>query len=661
MVLNDNKMKNITINKIKDSVRDILITLCFASAICTMSACKKYLDIVPDNVATIDNAFTMRTEAEKYLFTCYSFLPKDGDPLYNVGLLSGDELWVPTQEWDFVSYAWRGARGGQNAANPYMNAWNGNYQGGGPGDNYGLWKGIRNCNIFLENVKDESKVRDLRPDERARWIAEVTFLKAYYHYYLLRMYGPIPLVDQNIDISAPEDDVRIKRKPFDECVAYISGLIDESTTNLPPIITDRTTELGRITRPIALAVKAKLLLLAASPLFNGNQDYASFKDHDGVNLIPAAYSAAKWKSAADAAKVAIDAAEQAGAALYKFPGSTFKLSDTTNLQLTLRSSITERWNVEHVWANPNTRADMLQRVAMPKLASGGASGDARMQLAAPLKIAEMFYSSNGVPINEDKVLNFSNRYSLRTAVDKERFYVKVGYETARVNFDREPRFYAALGFDGGVWYKYDSPSNSDENTWVVEGKYTQLAGATHVGFYNETGYYIKKLVDWNMTNSTNGVSYRDYPWPQIRLADLYLMYAEALNESQGPVNDVFEYVDRIRKRAGLAGVVESWNSFSNNPNKPTTKDGLREIIHQERGIELAFEGSRYWDMKRWKKAGEVFNQAITGWSVFQANTLDYYRVRTIYTQNFVAPRDYLAPIRNYDITVNPKLVQNPGW
>jgi hypothetical protein len=88
---------------------------------------------------------------------------------------------------------------------------------------------------------------------------------------------------------------------------------------------------------------------------------------------------------------------------------------------------------------------------------------------------------------------------------------------------------------------------------------------------------------------------------------------------------------------------------------------MREIIQQERGIELSFEGQRFWDLRRWKKAGEVLNQAITGWSVYQDKTADYYRVRTIYTQNFVAPRDYLWPIRTDDIRVNPNLVQNPGW
>lgn len=635
------------------------------------TSCNKYLDIVPDNVAVIDNAFTMRTEAEKYLFTCYSFIPRNGDPAYNIGLLGGDEIWLPRNPRDLSAYAWGTlnisgiATGGQNAAEPKLDAWRGWWQGGGPGDRYGLWKAIRNCNIFLENVSNTAKVRDLRLDERTRWLAEVKFLKAYYHYYLLRMYGPIPLVDQNIDISAPESEVRIKRKPFDECVEYISGLLDEAAPGLPMVISDRTTELGRITRPIALAIKAKLWLLAASPLFNGNPDYTSFKDHEGIALFPATYDATKWDKAAQSTKAAIDAAEEAGHILHQFLGTSFQLSETTLLQLRLRTAMTERWSTEHVWANPNSRAGFdMQARAMPKLAGAEASGQARMQYAAPLKIVEMFYSKNGVPINEDKLLDFSNRYTTRLAVNAERFNIKPGYETARINFDREPRFYAFLSFDGGVYYKYDSPSNSDENTWVVEAKYTQASGATDaLGFLNETGYFVKKLVDWNAThtNSNQGINYRDYPWPEIRLPDLYLMYAEALNESQGPVGDVLIYVDKIRNRAGLEGVAASWSKYSNNPSKYTTKDGMREIIHQERGIELSFEGQRFWDLRRWKKAAESINQAITGWSVYQDKTADYYRVRTIYTQNFVSPRDYLWPIRTEDIRINPSLVQNPGW
>ena len=658
------KLGTILINRIKNNITTSLCVSIICTAVLILPSCKKYLDIVPDNVATIDNAFGLRNEAEKYLFSCYSFLPKNGSPLQNVSYLAGDEMWVPNDERELISYSFRIARGGQNAANPYMDYWSGSLINNYDNDKlFSLYKGIRSCNIFLENVQDESKVRDLNIDERHRWVAEVKFLKAYYHFYLLRLYGPIPIVDKNIDISAAESQVRIKRMPFDECINYISTLLDEAAADLPAVITERSTQLGRITKPIALAIKAKVWLTAASPLFNGNPDYAGFKDQEGVSLFSIAYDAGKWKKAADAAKEAIVASETAGFKLYTFPGTNFKLSDTTLLQLTIKGALTERFdvNTEHVWANPNSYTNFLQQTAMARLVSAVSTNDAREQLAAPIKIAEMFYSKNGVPINEDKTLNFNNRYSVRTAVHNERFYVKEGYETARLNFDREPRFYADLCFDGGIWYKYDSPSNSDENTFVLEGKSTQLAGAANYGWYNETGYFIKKVVDWNMTNGTTGASYRGYPWPEIRLADIYLMYAEALNESTGPSPEVYEYLNKIRVRAGLETVEQSWTKYSSNPNKYTTQDGLRQIIHQERGIELAFEGSRYWDLRRWKTATEVLNQPITGWSVYQPSTAEYYHVRTIFSQNFVAPRDYLWPIKTYDLTVNPKLVQNPGW
>src|SRR5690606_27431024 len=132
--------KDISKRKSNHKVARILRPILALFFISSLLSCNKYLDIVPDNVATIDHAFNMRNEAEKYLFTCYSFLPRDGDPLHNVGYMAGDEVWVPTQEWDFLSYGWRIARGGQSAANPYLNTWIGNHQGGGPGDNNGLFK-----------------------------------------------------------------------------------------------------------------------------------------------------------------------------------------------------------------------------------------------------------------------------------------------------------------------------------------------------------------------------------------------------------------------------------------------------------------------------------------------------------------------------------------
>src|SRR5699024_10415023 len=116
-----------------------------------------------------------------------------------------------------------------------------------------------------------------------------------------------------------------------------------------------------------------------------------------------------------------------------------------------------------------------------------------------------------------------------------------------------------------------------------------------------------------------------------------------------------------RARAGLDGVVESWKNHSVNPGKPSSKEGLRDIIHQERLIEMAFTGHRFWDLRRWKKAIDKFNQPITGWNIYGREKESYYQVNTVYQQSFVAPRDYLWPIPQSEIIKNPNLVQNPGW
>jgi hypothetical protein len=153
----------------------------------------------------------------------------------------------------------------------------------------------------------------------------------------------------------------------------------------------------------------------------------------------------------------------------------------------------------------------------------------------------------------------------------------------------------------------------------------------------------------------------NYAWPEMRLADLYLLYAEALNEANGPGAEVYNYVNKVRTRAGLGSVESSWANFSTNPSKYTSKEGMRSIIQQERGIELSFEGHRYWDMLRWKTASQEINGNVKGWDRSQSDPALYYRPITFFTQRFQAPRDYLWPIKEDDLLNNQNLVQNPGW
>lgn len=644
---------NLNSNSTKNLFQRKILQVLALTVLLTLSCKRDFLDVIPDNIPTVDNAFNLRDEAEKYLFTCYSYIPDDGNTASNPAFLGGDELATPLISRS-NSDAANLPRGNQNIVNPYYNYWDGT--NGSPS----MYRAIRDCNVFITNMSDLSKVPDISPDERSKWIAEAEFLKAYYHFILLRAYGPIPIIDKSPNIDVPISELKVARKPVDSVVNYIVALLDKASSNLPTTIQNTVNGLGRITKPIALSMKARVLVLSASPLFNGNSDYTSFRDKNGVQLINTSIDLNKWKRAADACKDAIASCETAGIKLYVFPGTTFQLSDTTKIQMSVRNAVTDKWNSELIWGMSNANTNSLQSVTVGHFDGryGGSNG-AIADVGPTMKMADMFYTSNGVPMNEDKIFNFSNRTERRTGVYTERFNNLQGYISSRLNFDRENRFYADLSFDGGVWYQQSSPSTTDENTYNIQARQGGVSTGTPLPV---TGYFAKKLINWKYTWSENNVVTTErYPWPNFRLADLYLLYAESLNEFSGPGNDVYEYLNRIRKRAGLKTIEESWTNFSNNPGKYKSQDGLRNIIRQERSIELSMEGSRFWDLRRWKTASSELNGNVQGWDINQATSALYYRQLTFFSQRFVAPRDYLWPITENNLLVNEQLVQNPGW
>src|SRR5690606_17279753 len=189
---------------------------------------------------------------------------------------------------------------------------------------------------------------------------------------------------------------------------------------------------------------------------------------------------------------------------------------------------------------------------------------------------------NGVPIDEDVTWDYANRFELRTGDEANKFYIRQGYTTAALNFDREPRFYASLGFDGGVWYGQGRFDDKASNLFYVSSRRGGPASMIQNTQYSVTGYWPKKVVHFQNVIGTNAYTVQRYPWPLVRLASVYLYYAEALNEVHGPTEEALYYVDRVRERAGLAGVAEAWTNFSSDPNKFRSKDGFRDIIQQER-------------------------------------------------------------------------------
>jgi hypothetical protein len=644
------------------------------SGILLLCRCSDYLNVVPDGTATLETAFSNRINSERFFYGCYNYLPNMAAAFDYPGLIAGgDEIWFDVDNGMRNNSGARLAQGQQNITDPYLNYWDG--AGGGKR----MWIGIRDCNIFLENIDN---VPDITLNEKVRWKAEVKVLKAYFHFFLMSLYGPIPIVDQNIDVSASSDQVRIFREPVDDVIEYIANLIDEAIPDLPPSITEITTETGRITQAVALAIKARTLIWGASPLFNGSYIfYQDFKDKRGVQLMANNSTAetiqARWEKARDAVKEAIDAAHAAGHRLFRYPVGYDIMSDMTALKYTLRGCVTERFttNRETVWACTNGN-DQLQNWCTPKIYTSYAG---TAELSATLKMAETYYTRNGIPIDEDPYWDYDHRYETLantappvdpdaeldpdaepTSYDWHHYYIGDGETTARLNYYREPRFYAHLGFDRGIYELLATPDDGAQ--LVIRNRSGDVHGLVFQDCHPSTGYFMKKMVSFRIPIGTvqSPTPYR-FSMPIVRLADLYLLYAEALNETKSaPDSEVYAWVDSIRFRAGLDGVVESWR-YAKDPLKPMDKEGMREIIKRERLIELSFEGQRPFDLRRWRDAEKYLNEPVRGWD-FQGQKLeDYYLTRVYFSNRRFTYKDYLWPLRSSTIVTNSNLVQNPGW
>lgn len=623
------------------------------------SSCNGFLDIIPDSIATIQDAFTTRNQAEKYLFTCYSYMPHHGQFNYDPSISGSDEF-APTYGSGATGDAWRIVRGEQTANSPLMGKWN------------ALWEGISTCNIFLENIH---LVPGIEEYERNRWIAEVKFLKAYYHFYLIRMYGPIPIKDKNMDVDASPEQVKVYRDPLDDCFAYVVNLLDEIIASkfLPDEIEDRSKEMGRITQEIALALKAYVLVYAASPLFNGNGDYKGITDNKGREIFcPTKTEAEKKQRWIDAAKACHDAivfSESLGRKLYRMY-EPLPVDEDTYAEVSLRNIVSDPWNSEVIWANSNELMSNSQVYSVPRGLSNYSVGTAywRAILAVNQKMATLYYSENGVPIDEDVSWNYAQRNNLVTIPDEWDNLLIKGYTTVMLHLNREMRFYANLAFDGARWYAYNKTSEPRPNVKPYDKTKHYAVCWRHDGHcftvssnsINETGYSAKKLVNYKSNLEATASQLAKYPYVIIRLADLYLLYAEALNESDASQEDVLEYVDKVRERAGLRGVEDSWRNYSNKPDKFTTKEGRREIIQRERTIEFAFEGKRFWDIRRWKKLITEMNTPLVGWSYMESDPLYYYQEKVLYKPVF-GIKDYFWPIDKGEILDNRNLVQNYGW
>ena len=642
-----------------------------SASLLAVPSCDGYLDIVPDDgVETLEKVFYLRSSAIKYLATCYSFMTGDGAPVSDPAMLGGDEMWdlvgraVTNTSGRVSAYMFNIARGNMSPTNVIGALW------------ATMYRGIRCCDILVENV---DAVPDMTNQEKLQWKAEAKFLKAYYHFVLVRMYGPVPIIRESLDMDSSIEDVRVYRESIDDCFAFILELLDEAQPNLP-LIPLSEEEYGRATQSICAAFKAKVAVYAASPLFNGNQDFASLTDNQGRVLFPQKSDDEKlaaWEYAMKACEDAVRICEEAGFKFFdtdafRAAHPAYQLDEIMERDLTLRCSFYDNWNQEIIWANTQVNTSYnrtFQQLCHPNFTGYTHSLACYQFVGVPLKIAEQFYTRNGLPIEYDNEWMGANPYEIKTADASQKHYLEPNYTTVRLNFYREPRFYSSLGFDGGTWISMMSDAQyinpQPEDLHVLKCRIGGVNAKTGRETGPVTGYFPKKLFPHycNMTASNSFTSYR-YAFPMIRLTDLYLLYAEAINEAEGPNGEhseqLFTLLNKIRERAGIPDVKTSWDHYSNSPGYYNSKVGMREILHAERLNELAFESQRFWDIRRWKEAPAQYQKNIYGFTVSGATPEDYYVKTLLQEQNF-GLKDYFWPIAKNDIEVNPNLVQNIGW
>ncbi len=473
------------------------------------------------------------------------------------------------------------------------------------------YRGIRKVNQFLVSTGkinlDPWKL-DPSPSAQAvyntnlasirRWTYEARFLRAYFYFELVKRYGGVPII--NNALSVEDDFSSIQRSSLNECLQFITAECDSAAAKLPlnastaPYVV--ANDLGRVTRLTALALKSRVLLYAASDLFN-NPTWAGGYANPALISLPAGDRTARWKAASDAAKAVIDAGVLPTLGAYKSLFNTFN-------------------NAEIIFTRSNAASNQFERNNSPIGFNLGQSGNTPSQ---------------------DLVDAYEVRVSATSAV---KFNWNDPTMAANPYANRDPRLGLTIAVNNS---SFGTPArNLQIFTGGLDAK--PIINAT------KTGYYLRKyqIESLNLLNNNTGV----HSWIIFRYPEIYLNYAEALNEWSPGNADIKKYVDIVRTRTGIAM-----------PPMPTglSQAETRERIRNEKRIEFAFEDHRFWDVRRWMQGSEFFGKPLTGVEITRNSDNTFKYKPTKVEDRTFSPKMYLYPIPQSELNIAKGLVQNPLW
>lgn len=556
--------------------RYVFVSMAVGSAF-TLCSCNDFLDREEDSFIDKTATFDSYNRTKQYLTYAYSLLPE------GLNRFSGDALLgAATDDACFAiesSNIQQFNNGSWNALSNPDNVW----------DRY--FAGIAKCCTLLENsnhinldisrldpakrVEYENNLKDIR-----MWRAEAHFLRAYFNFELLKRYGPIPIIKSTLDINKDYSDT--PRPTMKEVVEFIANDCDMAADSLELTPWRNMNDaFGRATKGAALALKSRLLLYAASPL------YVDFGDIDEANK-PS--DATLWKAAADAAKAVIDLNQYELASAYD---DLFK---------------NDFQNKEYIFVRRYPSNSDFEKSNFP-VSYGGKGGTNPSQ-------------------------NLIDDYEM---LDGTAFDWNDPVKAAHPFENRDERLLATVLMNG-VLFKGKRVAT-----------YPGGADATPNPNATKTGYYLRKFLNENVNIQTGGGS-DGHVVPLFRLAEIYLNYAEALNEYDPMNPDIAVYLNKIRERVSLPDVPSG-----------LTQEQMRTLIHHERRVELAFEEHRFWDVRRWKVASSTLGAPVKGVKITQDDAGNFTYSPVQVEQRVFQPKMYWYPIPQSEVLKLHHWEQNKGW
>ena len=636
------------LNKIKAATAVCVLTF-------TLAGCSDYLD-VSDEIAeslTLDEVFNTPTYARRWhanLFGCISEYSSIGRNQYDG--FSG--AWVSMcGETTISSGGWTEMTSGFTAATAPFHRW------------VALYEYIRDAHIFLERVQPLGSINDqyqLTEADVNRMKAEAKFLIAYSYFSLFELYGAVPVVT---GIADPEDKgLDFARSSVDEVVNYIDGLLEEviESGDLPEtLIKDPSSEgnnkyrLNEIVRPTvtaAKALRAKLWVYAASPLFNGGYPEAlEVTNTDGKQLF-ASYDANKWVIAKERLEDLFQDTDQHGHKLFTVTNSDGSVNaDESYYQLF------QNYNDEILWATGDNlwNGRTMEENTNPRDCYVGWA-----YLGVSQDLVDAYFMDNGLTIDDPGSGYQENGFTdvVNPCNENKRLDTNVFNMYAH----REPRFYASVGYEGKSWH-IQPVGRPDYTIGFAKGEGCDNSSADNP----RTGYLPTKFK--NRQILLTGDYLKNWARPSIlfRLADFYLYYAEVCNEIDPNDPNVIVYLDKVRERAGIPGYQEL--AQTNKKNIIGDQELQRKMIQRERQVELAMEGQRYFDIRRWMICGEgedadqtvLHAMNMDGFKDKPIGSSDSYFTRIVLENRAWRRAMYLYPIPQNEVQKSRLLIQNPLW